>query len=112
MRAEGHISISSVHNSKLPGLMGLNALIKNRALLDFRTQELYFLGPGDYDLTKAVPAGTDVFDLERAPSGHLVIPCCEYEGHNPQDHGGDALTLLTREPAPASNEQGHQTHGE
>ena len=92
--------------------MGLNALIKNRALLDFRTQELYFLGPGDYDLMKAVPAGTDVFDLERAPSGHLVIPCCEYEGHNPQDHGGDTLTLLARDPAPASNERSQRPQNE
>ena len=116
VRAEGHISISSVQNSQLPGLMGLNALIKNRAVLDFRTQELYFLGPGDYDLSKAMPAGTDIFDLERAPSGHFVIPCCEYEGHDPQDHGGDTLTLLTREPAsePAStrSRRGNRPRGE
>ena len=111
-RAEGHISISSVQNSTLPGLMGLNALRKNRAVLDFNTQELLFLGPGDYDLMKAVPPGTDVFDLERAPSGHLVIPCCEYEGLNPQENGGDTLTLLARDPAPASNEQNQRPQNE
>ena len=68
----------TVSKSDLPGLLGLAALTKNRGILDFNTMELHFCGPGDYDLGKALPPGTDTFQLEKAPSGHMVLPCCEY----------------------------------
>ena len=37
------------HLSVLPGLLGLNSLRKNRAVLDFNTLTLYMCGPGPYD---------------------------------------------------------------
>ena len=55
-----------------------NSLNRNRAVWDFVTDTLYFMGPGDYDLAKAMPPGTDSYQLETAPSGHSVLPCCEY----------------------------------
>jgi hypothetical protein len=91
----GHITTPTVQGSELPGLLGLTALRKNRAILDFQKMELYFCGPGDYDLTSGLPPGTDGFQLEVAPSGHLVLPCCEYEsGTVSEDH---SLTLVTQE---------------
>ena len=56
-----------------------NVLKKNRAVIDANTNKLYFLGPGDYDLDKAVPPGTDILQCEMAPGGHIVAPCCERE---------------------------------
>ena len=43
---------STVRNSGLPGLLGMNALRKNRAVLDINANKLYFLGPGGYDMDK------------------------------------------------------------
>ena len=51
----------------MPGLLGKLALKRNRAVWDFTTDQLYFLGPGDYDLLRALPPGTDTFQLETAP---------------------------------------------
>eukprot|EP00974_Lingulodinium_polyedra_P104496 10115224-Lingulodinium_polyedra.AAC.1 len=74
-RSEGNLKIPSVPNSDLPGLLGLTALRKNRVVLDFTTLRLHFCGPGDYDMERTLPEGTDSFQLELAPSGHLVLPC-------------------------------------
>jgi len=74
----GELTIPAVQSSDLPGLLGKQSLKKNRAVWDFVTDKLYFMGPGDYDLDKAMPPGTDTFQLETAPSGHSVLPCCEF----------------------------------
>jgi hypothetical protein len=89
----GSVAMPTVSNSDLPGLLGLAALRKNRAILDFSILKLHFCGPGDYDLHRGMPPGADSFQCEMAPSGHLVIPCCEYEGATlDNDH---ILTLVT-----------------
>ena len=61
--------IPTVSGSDLPGLLGLSALRKNRGILDLNTMDLYFCGPGDYDLLKALPPGTDTLH-------HLDTLCC------------------------------------
>ena len=77
----------------LPGLLGKQALKTNRAVWDFVTDTLYFMGPGDYELDRAMPPGTDKFQLETAPSGHSVLPCCEY---TPTANNSEStLTLVT-----------------
>ena len=43
----GSLQIPAVTDSDLPGLLGLTALRKNRAILDFNLLRLYFCGPGD-----------------------------------------------------------------
>ena len=92
--------MASVSDSELPGLMGLNALVKNKAIIDFGKLEMYFAGPGNYDLERSLPPGTDLFACERAPSGHLVVPCCEFGLKEEEDT--NSLTLLSREPATGS----------
>ena len=95
--AMGKLLIPTVSGSDLPGLLGLAALRKNRGILDLNTMDLHFCGPGDYDLLKALPPGTDTFQLELAPSGHLVLPCCEFPSSSdtasPEDY---TLTLLAK----------------
>ena len=69
-------------------------------MIDFGKQELYFLGPGDYELASMLPPGTDDFKLEEAPSGHLVLPCSEFSvdaGKAPSS----SLTLIARTVSPA-----------
>ena len=57
--------------------------------------QMYFAGPGNYDLRRSLPPGTDCFQCEIAPSGHMVLPCCEYDGQSKQHTDGE-LTLMTR----------------
>ena len=89
----GEFTVPSVQGSDLPGLLGKSALKKNRAVWDFVTDTLYFMGPGDYELERAMPPGTDKIQLETAPSGHSVLPCCEYTPV--ADSGEHTLTLMT-----------------
>ena len=58
--------------------------------------KMYFAGPGDYDLEKALPPGTDCFQCELAPSGHMVFPCCEYSNKSTSKDEGE-LTLVTKQ---------------
>ena len=99
----GNLTIPSVQNSELPGLLGKQALCRNRAVWDFVSDTLYFLGPGDFDLEKALPPGTDKFQLYTAPSGHSVLPCCEYDGSDEQS-GESSLTLITKRHDPSGSQ--------
>ena len=91
----GTLKTPAVSDSDLPGLLGLTALRRNRAVLDFTTLKLYFCGPADYDVANALPEGTDTFQLQTAPSGHIVLPCCEFKAASSSDDS--TLTLLSRE---------------
>jgi len=93
LKVAGQISMPTVTKSSLPGLMGLRSLRKVRALIDFQTLRMYLLGPGDYDLAAAMPPGTDVIQLELGPSGHLCMPCCEFDAPTPSRPKTD-LSLL------------------
>ena len=97
----GSLQVPAVSGSELPGLLGLNALRKNRAVLDFTTLRLYFCGPNDYELERGLPEGSDTFQLEIAPSGHIVLPCCEYQ--DAKDASQHTLTLLSRPSARSGN---------
>ena len=90
----GELTVPAAQGSEMPGLLGRMALTTNRAVWDFVTDRLYFLGPGDYDLARALPPGTDVFQLEKAPSGHSVLPCCEYSSDGSRTE--HTLTLVSR----------------
>merc|ERR1712240_189164 len=97
----GNLTSPAVANSELPGLLGLKALIRNRAVLDFTTLKLYFCGPADYDVAGSLPEGSDVFQLEIAPSGHIVLPCCEFGADSASDQ--NSLTLLARDTSSSSS---------
>ena len=93
-RVLGNVTTPCVQQSTLPGLMGLEALRKTRAVLDFSKMELHFLGPAEYELGHCLPPGTDTFDLEVAPSGHLVLPCSEFKHVADLKKTDYALTLI------------------
>ena len=72
----GSFEAAVIENSQLPALLGLKTLIDQRAILDFTDANnltLSFGGPGKTTIDYA--PGTDVFQLEQAPTGHLMLPC-------------------------------------
>ena len=78
----------------LPGLLGLSSLERNRAILDTGRRLLILPGEGDYEYV--LPSGATILPLEKAPSGHLVLPIDAYNKIKKQ--GGlpeKPLTLLT-----------------
>ena len=58
------------------GLLGLKALIRNRALLSCYEQKLYFVGPGKVEIV--LPPGSAELDLVMSESGHLLLPISEF----------------------------------
>ena len=97
----GSLTAPAVANSDLPGLLGLNALRKNRGILDFSTLRLHFCGPAGIELEKYLPPGSESFQTELAPSGHMVLPCCEFQrGSIDKDH---TLTLIAQGNSVSSN---------
>ena len=90
----GKITTPTVSGSDLPGLLGLQALKRNRTVMDLNTNKIYFLGPGDYDLLRAMPPGTDCYQATEAPSGHLVLPICEYLSPKNSTIPEHSLTLV------------------
>ena len=95
----GKITTPTVSGSDLPGLLGLQALKRNRAVMDLNSNKIYFLGPGNYDLLHAMPPGTDCYQAVEAPSGHLVLPICEYAHSRSSSIPEHSLTLVHGETA-------------
>ena len=83
-----------VAGSELPGLLGLKTMRNNRAVLDMVNLQLHFCGPADINLT--LPPGTKSFQLEISPSGHLVLPCTNFENiqRNPPNPLRDTAVFL------------------
>ena len=88
----GNVSMPVVENSDIPGLLGITTLKDKRTLIDLNTNKVYFVGPGDYNMSAALPPGTECFQCELSPSGHLILPCCAYDGARESTDG--PLTLL------------------
>ena len=92
----------AVENSDLPGLLGLQAMRDHRVVLDLQKLRMYFVGPGDYDLDKALSPGTVSFALEVAPSGHLLLPCSNFSAMTPNStkvhHTETSLTTTAIPP--------------
>ena len=64
-------------DSHLPALLGLKALIANGAILDTQNLTLAFCGKEKPKIE--YPSGTEIFQLECAPSGHLMLPCSDFQ---------------------------------
>ena len=64
---------------ELPALLGLRSMQANNAVMAMGAQHkrLTFPGPGGFEITWA--PGAVHFDLESAPSGHLLVPVDNYD---------------------------------
>ena len=69
--------------SELPALLGLRSMQANNAVLETGAdrKRLTFPGPGGFDITWA--PGATHFDLESAPSGHMLIRVDDYDKLSP-----------------------------
>ena len=65
--------------SELPALLGLRSMQASNGVVEtgVRQRRLTYPGPGGYEITWA--PGAVHFDLESAPSGHLLIPVDNYD---------------------------------
>ena len=96
----GMFKAPTINGHALPALLGLRTLIERRAIMDFTTMQISFTGPGESRIDYS--PGTDTFKMLQAPSGHLMLPCCEYQSQS--RHGSEKvpsqsdLSLLSREP--------------
>ena len=75
--ATGSFNSPVVQASGCPALLGLRALQQNNAILDMRTKQLHFASSGE--VVMMLPPGSETFQLEAAPSGHLLLPCSAVE---------------------------------
>ena len=67
----------TLNENALPALLGLKTLLERRAILDFGRMQCVFTGPGETQIDYS--PGSDIFKMIQAPSGHLMLPCCEYQ---------------------------------
>ena len=72
----GQFETPVIPESDVPGLLGITSLIANRAVLDFTTLKVHFLGPGEANLE--VSPGTQTFQCVFSPSGHMMLPIGEF----------------------------------
>ena len=64
-------------NSELPALYGLIRMTQQQAVIDTGNDRIIYPGPGGvkYQLSP----GSKVYKLQRALSGHLLMPCAEWQ---------------------------------
>ena len=74
--------------------MGLDSLHSSRAIIDTISGCVYFLGPGDYDLLKHLPPGTQKIQCEYAETGHLMMPVDSFSELAAQEKGGGLTTEM------------------
>ena len=66
-----------IPNSEVPGLLGLESLKSKKAVVDVDRKLLICPGPGGVEMQYS--PGTRVYQLEEAPSGHLLLPVTAYD---------------------------------
>jgi hypothetical protein len=102
----GTFTTPTVNESSLPALLGLNTLIDRRAILDMTTMRLHFTGPGE--TTVNLSPGSRTFQCHQSPSGHMMLPCCNYEVAAParaRHDNSSQLSLAVDTAEPQANPQ-------
>jgi hypothetical protein len=102
-RADGGHSMDkysspSVPGSALPALLGLKSLVGHRAVIDCITKKLYLAGPGGIAIDPS--PGTEIFQLEQAPSGHLLLPVNSFGKATRQPATTKSSSSSSTAPAP------------
>ena len=87
-----------IENSGVPGLMGIQSLERNNALIRCRTGEIYFLGEGGCDIRPSL--GSRRFQMVKAKSGHWMLPVTRFRQSGAKTSG---ITLTTAAAATSSS---------
>jgi hypothetical protein len=88
----GTFTTNVVAQSPIPALCGLNPMISQRSILDLVNGKMILLGEGGYNLN--LSPGSVVLDLERAATGHLILPTSEWSKAKQTGKKGIALLAL------------------
>ena len=82
---------TAAKESDLPALYGMVGLRKQAAVIDCGNNRMFFPGPGG--IKYVLSPGTKVHKLEVAASGHLMLPCCEWQQAKSTSSHGSATLL-------------------
>ena len=72
-----HFETPVITDSPVPALLGLESLERRRSIIDLVHGHLIELGPGGFKLN--LPPGSKIRQLQKTPTGHLMLPCTAWE---------------------------------
>ena len=87
---KGFYECPLIEDSELPLLWGLRSIAEKRGVIDTYNKRIYLMGYGGYSMNCA--RGTRYFELETAPSGHLMLPITCYDRPKAEDQGGETTS--------------------
>jgi hypothetical protein len=76
---EFRVPVIGGEGANLPALLGLQSMSRQNAVLEMAPGAEYLTLPGPGGYTVAWSPGTVRYKLEKAPSGHLILPCDEFD---------------------------------
>ena len=89
-------------DSPVPGLVGIQSLEKNDALIRCKTGEIWFLGQGGVKIEPS--PGSRHFQMKKAQSGHWMIPISRFR-RNGDQHQTASMTMTTEQTSASSGTQ-------
>ena len=84
---EYHAPVIGGTGKNLPALLGLQSMSRQNAVLEMAPGSEYLTLPGAGGYTVHWSPGTIRYKLEKAPSGHLILPCDEFKKVSSHDGG-------------------------
>ena len=98
----GTFTAPIIPDSDLPPLLGMRTLEGRKAILDCGNRRLIFPGPGGVHMH--LSPGSLVFELEKSPSGHLILPTTNFPKEGTAQAEDERLAFVSARPlAPANN---------
>ena len=89
----GNYRSTVLDDSPVPGLLGLATLKRLGAILDLQSDRLIIPGPGGVKMHSS--PGSKHLRLYAAPSGHLILPMCEWQNARPRLHAKQTVLATT-----------------
>ena len=90
-----------LENSGVPGLMGIQSLERNDALIRCKTGEIWFLGRGGVKIEPS--PGSRHFQMRKAKSGHWLLPISKFGSKGAKSAGITLTTAAAAAPAARSS---------
>ena len=85
-----------IPDSDLPPLLGMRTLEGRKAILDCGNRRLIFPGPGGVHMH--LSPGSLVFELEKSPSGHLILPTTNFPKEGTAEADDERLAFVSGRP--------------
>ena len=103
---KGTYTTPTLEKSDIPGLLGLEALMAEKAVIDFSNLKIYFCGPGGVEIKPG--SGATEYQGVLSPSGHLMLPCAEFDEQSDATFtlATESISLISSVPASSSDQGG------